>query len=139
MARIDGSYRSLLNCLPAARRRPMMTAREQAGSAMRIGLIGTRTMWTPNARCLAAAGHRLTVYDIRPEATAALAGQGAAVANSLEGAAAGAEAVFTSLPGPNEMEAAALDPDRGILATLGRGTTYIDLTTNAPKTIRLVA
>ncbi len=106
---------------------------------MRIGFIGTGTMGTPIAGCLVAAGHRVTVYDIRPEATAALAGQGAAVANSPEGAVAGVEAVFTSLPGPSEMEATALDPDHGILATLRPGATYIDLTTNAPGTIRRVA
>jgi 3-hydroxyisobutyrate dehydrogenase-like beta-hydroxyacid dehydrogenase len=47
--------------------------------------------------------------------------------------------VFTSLPGPNEVEATALDPDRGIFAGLRRGGAYIDLTTNAPKTVRLVA
>jgi 3-hydroxyisobutyrate dehydrogenase-like beta-hydroxyacid dehydrogenase len=106
---------------------------------MRIGFIGTGTMGTPIAGELVKAGHRLIVYDIRPEATAALAAHGAAVANSAGGACAGAEAVFTSLPGPNEMEATALDPDNGILATLGRGGTYIDLTTNKPATIRLVA
>lgn len=106
---------------------------------MRIGFIGTGTMGTPIAGELLKAGHRLTVYDIRPEATAALAAQGAAVANSASGAVAGAEAVFTSLPGPNEMEATALDPDHGILATLGPGGLYIDLTTNKPATIRLVA
>jgi 3-hydroxyisobutyrate dehydrogenase-like beta-hydroxyacid dehydrogenase len=106
---------------------------------MRIGFIGTGTMGTPIAGCLVAAGHRLTVYDTRPEAMAALAGQGAAVAGSPAEAADGAEAVFTSLPGPSEMEATALDPDRGILATLRPGATYIDLTTNAPATIRLVA
>jgi 3-hydroxyisobutyrate dehydrogenase-like beta-hydroxyacid dehydrogenase len=106
---------------------------------MRIGFIGTGTMGTPIAGCLIAAGHQLTVYDIRPEATGALAGQGAAVANSPGGAVAGADAVFTSLPGPSEMEAIALDPDRGILAGLRRGGAYIDLTTNAPGTVRLVA
>ena len=51
----------------------------------------------------------------------------------------GAEVVFTSLPGPSEVEATALDPERGILAGLRRGGTYIDLTTNAPVTVRLVA
>lgn len=106
---------------------------------MRIGFIGTGTMGTPIAGELLKAGHRLTVYDIRPEATAALAGQGAVVANSAGGAASGAEAVFTSLPGPSEMEATALDPDHGILATLGQGGSYIDLTTNKPQTVRLVA
>jgi 3-hydroxyisobutyrate dehydrogenase-like beta-hydroxyacid dehydrogenase len=106
---------------------------------MRIGFIGTGTMGTPIAGCLIAAGHQLTVYDIRPEATEALTGQGAGAANSPGGAVAGADAVFTSLPGPSEMGATALDPDRGILAGLRRGATYIDLTTNAPGTIRRVA
>ena len=106
---------------------------------MRIGFIGTGTMGTPIAGCLLAAGHRLMVYDIRPDATAALAGQGASVAASPGAASAGAEAVFTSLPGPAEMQATALDPGNGVLAMLGRGSVYIDLTTNAPAAIRLVA
>jgi 3-hydroxyisobutyrate dehydrogenase len=106
---------------------------------MRIGFIGTGTMGTPIAGCLIAAGHRVTVYDIRPEAMGALIGQGAATADSPSEAAYGAETVFTSLPGPGEMEATALDPDRGVFAGLRRGGTYIDLTTNAPKTVRLVA
>ena len=106
---------------------------------MRIGFIGTGTMGTPIAGCLIAAGHRLTVYDIRPEAMGTLIGHGAATADSPSEAAYGAEAVFTSLPGPSEVEATALDPDRGIFAGLRRGGTYIDLTTNAPGTARLVA
>jgi 3-hydroxyisobutyrate dehydrogenase-like beta-hydroxyacid dehydrogenase len=106
---------------------------------MRIGFIGTGTMGTPIAGCLIAAGHRLTVYDIRPEAMGALIGQGAATADSPSEAAYGAETVFSSLPGPSEVEATALDPDRGIFAGLRRGGTYIDLTTNAPGTARLVA
>ena len=47
--------------------------------------------------------------------------------------------MFTSLPGPSEVEIAALDPERGIFAGLRRGGAYIDLTTNAPATIRRVA
>jgi len=107
--------------------------------AMRIGFIGTGTMGTPIAGELVKAGHQLRVYDIRPQATAALAAQGAAVADAIEEASEDAEIVFTSLPGPSEVEAAALDPDRGILARLRPGGAYIDLTTNAPATIRLVA
>ena len=106
---------------------------------MRIGFIGAGTMGTPIAGCLLAAGHRLSVYDIRPAATAALAAQGGTVADSVGAASEGAEVVFTSLPGPSEVETVALDPDRGILARLRPGCTYIDLTTNAPRTIRLVA
>ncbi|HEV2334522.1 MAG TPA: NAD(P)-dependent oxidoreductase, partial [Stellaceae bacterium] len=103
---------------------------------MHIGFIGTGTMGTPIAGCLIAAGHRLRVYDIRPEATRALAAQGARVVDTPGEAAEGADVVFTSLPGPSEVEATALDPDRGVIAGLRRGGTYIDLTTNAPGTIR---
>ena len=44
---------------------------------MRIGFVGTGTMGTPIAGCLIRAGHSLSVYDRRPEATAALCAQGA--------------------------------------------------------------
>lgn len=50
-------------------------------------------------------------------------------------AAAGAEVVFTSLPGPPEVEAVCHGPD-GILAALPKGSAYFDLTTNAPSTVR---
>jgi 3-hydroxyisobutyrate dehydrogenase-like beta-hydroxyacid dehydrogenase len=106
---------------------------------MRIGFIGTGTMGTPIAGCLVAAGHQLSVYDIRREATRALEGQGAAVADSPRAAVEDAEAVFTSLPGPAEVEQVALNAERGILAGLRPGAAYIDLTTNAPATIRRVA
>jgi 3-hydroxyisobutyrate dehydrogenase-like beta-hydroxyacid dehydrogenase len=106
---------------------------------MRIGFIGTGTMGTPIAGCLVAAGHRLTVYDIRPEATQALQGQGAATAKTPRAVAEASEAVFTSLPGPKEVEAAALDPETGLLAGLAEGGAYIDLTTNAPETVRRLA
>jgi 3-hydroxyisobutyrate dehydrogenase-like beta-hydroxyacid dehydrogenase len=106
---------------------------------MRIGFIGTGTMGTPIAGCLVAAGYSLTVFDLRREATHALEQQGAAVAETPRKAAEVSEVVFTSLPGPAEVEKAALDPETGILAGLAQRGAYIDLTTNAPATIRGVA
>jgi len=106
---------------------------------MRIGFIGIGTMGAPIAEYLIGAGHRLTVHDVRPAAMAKLAALGASVADSPMEAAYAAETVFTSLPGPSQVESAALDPERGIFASLRRGGTYIDLTTNAPATIRRVA
>src|SRR5437764_7057612 len=117
----------------------MMPPPPEMGRAMRIGFVGTGTMGTPIAGCLVAAGHRVTVYDIRREATRALEQQGAAVADTPRQAAEAGEFVFTSLPGPGEVEAAALDAETGILAGLPAGSAYIDLTTNAPATIRRVA
>jgi 3-hydroxyisobutyrate dehydrogenase len=106
---------------------------------MRIGFIGTGTMGTPIAGCLVAAGHQLTVCDIRREATQTLHQQGAAVADTPRAVAQTSEVVFTSLPGPGEVETAALDPTTGLLAGLPGGGAYIDLTTNAPGTIRRLA
>ena len=107
---------------------------------MRIGFIGTGTMGTPIAGCLIAAGHRLTVYDTRPEAMGALIGHGAATADSPSEAAYGAGGRCSPrCRGRARSRPTALDPDRGIFAGLRRGGTYIDLTTNAPATVRLVA
>src|SRR5438309_6873813 len=106
---------------------------------MRIGFVGTGTMGTPIAGCLVAAGHQLTVCDIRREATQRLHQQGAAVADTPRAVAQTSEVVFTSLPGPGEVETAALDPTTGLLAGLPGGGAYIDLTTNAPGTIRRLA
>ena len=47
--------------------------------------------------------------------------------------------VFTSLPGPAEVEAVVLDPQTGILAGLNPGGAYIDMTTNAPSVFRRIA
>ena len=106
---------------------------------MRIGFVGTGTMGTPIAGCLIRAGHALRVYDRRPENTASLLALGAAHAESGFAAARDSDVVFTSLPGPEEFQAALLEPQTGILAGLRPGTAHIDLTTNAPKTIARVA
>jgi 3-hydroxyisobutyrate dehydrogenase len=106
---------------------------------MRIGFVGTGTMGTPIAGCLIAAGHSLTVYDRRPEATAALCAQGAVRADSAFAAMRDVAVAFTSLPGPAEFEAAMLEPQTGILAGLPPGAAHVDLTTNAPKLIARAA
>jgi 3-hydroxyisobutyrate dehydrogenase-like beta-hydroxyacid dehydrogenase len=106
---------------------------------MRIGFVGTGTMGTPIAGCLIAAGDELTVHDRRREATRTLEQQGAAVAETPRRVAEASEVVFTSLPGPSEVEAAALDAETGIIAGLSTGGTCIDLTTNAPATTRRLA
>src|SRR5271166_5974650 len=82
---------------------------------MQLGFVGTGTMGSLMAGCLIDAGHRLTVFDVRPEATAALCERGAlSVASPCEVARC-SEVVFTSLPGPQQVEPAVLDPATGIL------------------------
>ena len=106
---------------------------------MRIGFVGAGTMGTPIAECLIRAGHVLSVYDRRQDATAALSTQGAVRAESAAAAACDSDVVFTSLPGPAEFEAVMLEPQSGVLCGLRPGTAHIDMTTNAPRTIALVA
>jgi 3-hydroxyisobutyrate dehydrogenase-like beta-hydroxyacid dehydrogenase len=106
---------------------------------MQLGFVGTGTMGAPMVGCLLDAGHQLTVYDVRAEATAALLPRGARLADSPATVARQSEVVFTSLPGPQEVELAVLDPSTGILAGLRAGGAYIDMTTNAPGVARKIA
>jgi len=106
---------------------------------MQLGFVGVGTMGAPMAHCLIEAGHHLTVYDLRPEATAALCARGARPADSPGAVARQSEVVFTSLPGPREVELAVLEPSTGILAGFQSGCAYIDMTTNAPAMARRLA
>jgi 3-hydroxyisobutyrate dehydrogenase-like beta-hydroxyacid dehydrogenase len=106
---------------------------------MQLGFIGTGTMGNPMARCLLEAGHALTVYDVRREATANLSASGARWADHPRAVAERSDVVFTSLPGPTEVEQVARDPTTGILAGLRSGGACIDLTTNAPRVVRRLA
>jgi 3-hydroxyisobutyrate dehydrogenase len=62
---------------------------------------------------------------------------GAKWADTARDVAQASEVVFSSLPGPKEMEAVALG-DTGLLGGMRRDTAYFDLTTNDPATVRRV-
>ena len=104
---------------------------------MRIGFIGLGTMGRHMASHLMKAGHELVVHDVRREAAAPHLRAGASWADTPRDVAAATELVFTSLPGPAEVEAVALG-EQGLLAGLAAGTTYFDLTTNAPSVVRRI-
>jgi 3-hydroxyisobutyrate dehydrogenase-like beta-hydroxyacid dehydrogenase len=106
---------------------------------MRLGFVGTGTMGAPMTECLLEAGHEVAVYDLRPAAKAALCERGARAENNPRAVAQQSEVVFTSLPGPAEVERAVLDPVDGVLAGLQPGSAYLDMTTNAPEVVRRVA
>jgi 3-hydroxyisobutyrate dehydrogenase-like beta-hydroxyacid dehydrogenase len=106
---------------------------------MQLGFIGTGTMGNPMAQCLLQAGHQLTVHDRRREAAGNLCASGARWADTPRAVAEASEVVFTSLPGPPEVEQVVLDPASGILAGLKPGGAYIDMTTNAPSVFRRLA
>jgi 3-hydroxyisobutyrate dehydrogenase len=102
---------------------------------MRIGFIGLGTMGQHMAMNLLQAGHALVVNDLRREAAKPHLAAGATWADTPRQAATSSEVVFTSLPGPLEVEAVALGHE-GLLAGMAAGTAYFDLTTNSPTLVR---
>lgn len=99
---------------------------------MRVGFIGLGTMGAHMALNVRAAGHELVVHDVRREAAAPHLAAGATWTDGPREVAAQSEVVFTSLPGPREVEAVA----DGLIAGMPPGTAWFDLSTNSPTVIR---
>jgi 3-hydroxyisobutyrate dehydrogenase-like beta-hydroxyacid dehydrogenase len=102
---------------------------------MRVGFIGLGTMGASMALNVRAAGYDIVVNDIRREAGAPHLQAGAAWSESARKVAEAADVVFTSLPGPDQVEEVALAED-GLLAGMRRGTVWFDLSTNSPTVVR---
>lgn len=109
-----------------------MTQAVQAGT---VGFIGIGTMGREMAINLARAGHRVTAYDVRPEAAEALAGFGIRAASSVAEAALGADAVITMLPDTPDVEAVVY-AEGGLLAAPPEGRLVVDMSTIAPEAVR---
>jgi len=103
---------------------------------MQIGFIGVGLMGGALARNLIRAGKSVLVYDLDPEAVkkTVAAGTTGRAASGIENLAA-ADLVFTSLPLPQHVESVMLG-EKGLLARMRKGTTYIDVSTIDPGTAR---
>ncbi len=97
---------------------------------MQVGFIGLGTMGASMAANLQKAGYKLVVNDVRKEAAAPHLKAGAVWAATPREVAANSQVMFTSLPGPPEVEAVALGPD-GLIEGIGKDAAYFDLSTNA--------
>lgn len=97
-----------------------------AAQGMKIGFIGLGAMGRPMALNLLRAGHELQAYDLRR-----VEGFPSWKASPGE-AARGCEIVFTSLPGPAEVEAIAPE----LRAAMPAGAAWFDLSTNSPECVR---
>lgn len=104
---------------------------------MELGFIGLGTMGSSMALNVLKAGHRLTVNDINRDAAGTHLEAGAVWADSAQEVAEASDILFTSLPGPPEVEAVALGA-RGILSGISPGKVYFDLSTNSPTLIRRI-
>jgi 3-hydroxyisobutyrate dehydrogenase len=104
---------------------------------VKIGFIGLGTMGRHMASNLMKAGYELVVHDVRREAAGPHLEGGAAWADTPRRVAEAVEVVFTSLPGPPEVESVALG-EQGLLAGLSPDKAYFDLTTNSPVLVRRI-
>jgi 3-hydroxyisobutyrate dehydrogenase len=93
---------------------------------MKIAFIGLGAMGRPMAENLMRAGHELQAYDVRR--VEGFPGFKDSVADAVRGC----ELLFTSLPGPVEVESLSKE----LLA--GEGTVWFDLSTNSPSAVRRV-
>ncbi|MBV8084475.1 MAG: NAD-binding protein [Chloroflexi bacterium] len=102
---------------------------------MKVGFIGLGTMGGSMAANLQKAGYDLVVHDARKEVTDRHVAAGAVWADSPKAVAEQVDVVFTSLPGPPEVEAVALG-DNGLLSGMKPGGAYFDMSTNSPTLMR---
>lgn len=104
---------------------------------MKVGFIGLGTMGSSMALNALKGGHELIVHDINRNAAAPHLEAGATWADSPRQVMEASEVVFTSLPGPPEVQEVALG-ENGLVQGLSRGKAYIDLSTNSPTLIRQI-
>lgn len=101
--------------------------------------IGVGAMGSLMAGRLLDAGVDLAVYDIRREAAEPLLERGARWADRAELAVADCQIVWTSLPGPIQVESALLGNEAGVLSAMPGGAALVDTTTNDPDVARRVS
>lgn len=104
---------------------------------MKVGFIGLGLMGAGMALNVKKAASQLVVHDLRRDAAKPHLAAGATWADSPRAVAEVSDVVFTSLPGPKEMEAVALG-EQGLIRGMRKGTAWFDLTTNSPTVVRRI-
>lgn len=102
---------------------------------MKVGWVGLGAMGSRLARRLAGGGHELVAWNRTRERAEEL---GAGIADTPRDAAAGAEAVFTTVADPDALRAVTEGAD-GVLAGLRPGATLVEMSTVGPDAIRRLA
>jgi 3-hydroxyisobutyrate dehydrogenase len=105
-----------------------------ARTGRRLGVIGAGNIGGAIAANLLADGHAVVVHDVDPARMAALAPTGATAAESPAAVGHACEITFTSLPTPAVMARVAEE----WLAGAPPDAVLVDLSTNAPATVRAV-
>jgi 3-hydroxyisobutyrate dehydrogenase len=103
-----------------------------------LGFVGLGVMGGGVARRLLAAGHELHGWNRTREKADALVDEGLVLEDSPRDVAAAAEVVFSMVTNVPALRAVAEGPD-GIIAGLGPGKVWVDMTTAAPAVCRELA
>lgn len=94
----------------------------------RVALLGVGAMGRPMGANLLRAGYAVAAYDVRPEASAALVGEGATQAGSPADAAQGADYALVMVLNAAQVRAVLLGDD-GALGALAPGATVLQMAT----------
>ncbi|MBI3634654.1 MAG: NAD(P)-dependent oxidoreductase [Candidatus Rokubacteria bacterium] len=107
---------------------------------MHVGFVGTGNMGEPMAANVQKAGHRLTVWDVRPEATRELERRGAARAKDLASLASAVRVTLLSLPNEAIVEKVLFgDGAPGLVDGARSGDVVFDLSTVSPQSTQRAA
>jgi len=112
-----------------------VTTPEPAVGSRSIGFIGLGNIGAGICANLLSDGHELTVLDLDPTRVEKMVELGARAASDAAEVASATELTFLSLPSPAIVEAVAAEWLEG---AAGTGKLLVDLTTNAPSTVRAV-
>jgi 3-hydroxyisobutyrate dehydrogenase len=100
-----------------------------------VGFIGLGTMGGGMALNIRKAGYDMVVHDLNRDAAKRHIDAGCVWADSPKAVGAASDVVFTSLPGPPEVEAVAMGPN-GLIEGMRPGTAWFDMSTNSPTVMR---
>jgi 3-hydroxyisobutyrate dehydrogenase-like beta-hydroxyacid dehydrogenase len=103
-----------------------------------LGFVGLGVMGGGVARRLLAAGHTVSGYNRSREKAAPLVELGLVLEDTPRAVAEAADVVFSMVTNVAALQAVAQGPD-GILAGLGPGKVYVDMTTGTPEASRALA
>lgn len=103
-----------------------------------LGFVGLGVMGSAITRRLLDAGHNVTVWNRTKEKAEPLLAAGARWADNPREVAERAEVVFTMVTNTAAVQACTEGPD-GILAALGPGKVYVDMSTASPANTRALA
>jgi 3-hydroxyisobutyrate dehydrogenase len=100
-----------------------------------VGFIGLGTMGGGMALNIRKAGYDMVVHDLNRDAAKRHIDAGCAWADTPKAVGAASDVVFTSLPGPPEVEAVATGAN-GLIEGMRAGSTWFDMSTNSPTVMR---